>query len=154
MEEKIIHTFWENKRRYGSRRIVKAAFNRNRISRYKAGKCSENGLTAINPAALYLRLRTVAMLIPLANLLLTETGKPDEVWVEIYLYPPGWWEMGLSGCLDGPVFQKDHWLAPGLPYAGIVDTTAFRRLGTANQARPYCSFRQRWSMPATTSKTD
>ncbi len=49
MEQKIIHSFRENKRRYGSRRIVKELHSTgNRVSRYKAGKVlRDNGLKAI-----------------------------------------------------------------------------------------------------------
>ena len=51
MEQKIIHSFRENKRRYGSRRIVKELHSiGDRISRYKAGKVlRNNGLKAIQP---------------------------------------------------------------------------------------------------------
>ena len=65
MEEKIIHTFRENKRRYGSRRIVKdLCSSGNRISRYTAGKVLRaHGLKLFNPVASFPGLLIAGTLI-------------------------------------------------------------------------------------------
>jgi transposase InsO family protein len=93
MEQKIIHSFRENKRRYGSRRIVKELHSTgNRISRYKAGKVlRENGLKAIQPRSFVPKTtdsRHAYAISP--NLLLDRImpEQPDEVWVGDITYIP------------------------------------------------------------------
>ena len=93
MEQKIIHSFRENKRRYGSRRIVKELHSTgNRISRYKAGKVlRDNGLKAIQPRSFVPKTtdsRHAYAISP--NLLLDRImpEQPDEVWVGDITYIP------------------------------------------------------------------
>jgi putative transposase len=93
MEQMIIHSFRENKRRYGSRRIVKELHSTgNRISRYKAGKVlRENGLKAIQPRSFVPKTtdsRHAYAISP--NLLLDRImpEQPDEVWVGDITYIP------------------------------------------------------------------
>ena len=93
MEQKIIHSFRENKRRYGSRRIVKELCSTgNRISRYTAGKVlRENGLKAIQPRSFVPKTtdsRHAYAISP--NLLLDRSmpKQPDEVWVGDITYIP------------------------------------------------------------------
>jgi len=93
MEQKIIHSFRENKRRYGSRRIVKDLRSvGNRISRHTAGKVlREHGLKAIQPRSFV--PKTTDSRHPYAispNLLLDRAmpEQPDEVWVGDITYIP------------------------------------------------------------------
>ena len=93
MEERIIHSFRENKRRYGSRRIVKELHSTgNRISRYTAAKVlRDNGLKAIQPRSFVPRTtdsRHAYAISP--NLLLDRAmpEQPNEVWVGDITYIP------------------------------------------------------------------
>jgi putative transposase len=93
MEQKIIHSFRENKRRYGSRRIVKELHSTgNRISRYKAGKVlRDNGLKAIQPRSYVPKTtdsRHAYAISP--NLILDRVmpEQPNKVWVGDITYIP------------------------------------------------------------------
>jgi putative transposase len=93
MEQRIIHSFRENKRRYGSRRIVKELHSSgNWISRYTAAKVlRDNGLKAIQPRSFVPKTtdsRHAYTISP--NLLLDRAmpKQPNEVWVGDITYIP------------------------------------------------------------------
>jgi putative transposase len=93
MEQKIIHSFRENKRRYGSRRIVKDLHSSgSRISRYTAGKVlREYGLKAIQPRSFVPKTTDSRHSYAISpNLLLDRAmpTQPDEVWVGDITYIP------------------------------------------------------------------
>lgn len=93
MEQKIIHTFRENKRRYGSRRIVKDLCSMgSRVSRYKAGEVlRKHGLKAIQPRSFVPRTTDSRHPYPISpNLLLDRSmpSQPNEVWVGDITYIP------------------------------------------------------------------
>lgn len=93
MEQKVIHIFRENKRRYGSRRIVKELRAQgNPISRHTAGKMlRDNGLKAIQPRSFVPRTTDSRHPYPISpNLLLDRTmpKAPNEVWVGDITYIP------------------------------------------------------------------
>jgi len=86
MEQKIIDTFREHKRRYGSRRISKSLGNKGeKASRYKVSKTlRQYGLKAIQPRSFVPKTtnsRHTYQISP--NLLLDrpKPGKPNEIWV-------------------------------------------------------------------------
>ena len=85
MEQTIIDTFQEHKRRYGARRIAKALQAHQPVSRYKAGKVLHKyGLKAIQPRSFVPKTtdsRHTYKISP--NLLLERAAphKPDEVWL-------------------------------------------------------------------------
>lgn len=86
MEQKIIDTFHEHKRRYGSRRISKSLGNKEgKASRYKVSKTLRKyGLKAIQPRSFVPKTtnsRHTYQISP--NLLLDrpKPGKPNEIWV-------------------------------------------------------------------------
>ena len=86
MEQKIIDTFHEHKRRYGSRRISKSLGNKEgKASRYKVSKTlRQYGLKAIQPRSFVPKTtnsRHTYQISP--NLLLDrpKPGKPNEIWV-------------------------------------------------------------------------
>ena len=86
MEQKIIDTFHEHKRRYGSRRISKSLGNKGeKASRYKVSKTlRQYGLKAIQPRSFVPKTtnsRHTYQISP--NLLLDrpKPGKPNEIWV-------------------------------------------------------------------------
>lgn len=93
MEQKIIDTFREHKRRYGSRRIAKTLQSpEEKVSRYKAGKVLRKyGLKAIQPRSFVPKTtdsRHTYKISP--NLLLDRAmpQKPNEVWVGDITYIP------------------------------------------------------------------
>lgn len=86
MEQQVIETFQEHRRRYGSRRIASALQSEGEaVSRYKAGKVlNQYGLKAIQPRSFVPKTtdsRHAYTISP--NLLLDRTmpQKPNEVWV-------------------------------------------------------------------------
>ena len=86
MEQKIIDTFREHKRRYGSRRISKAIQARGeKISRYKAGKVLHKfGLKAIQPRSFIPKTTNSRHRYTISpNLLLDKAlpQLPNQVWV-------------------------------------------------------------------------
>lgn len=86
MEHKIIDTFREHKRRYGSRRISKTLHAEGeQISRYKAGKVLHKyGLKAIQPRSFIPKTTDSRHSYKISpNLLLdrAQPQKPNEVWV-------------------------------------------------------------------------
>lgn len=93
VEQKIIHTFRENKRRYGSRRIVKdLSAGGNRISRHKVAEVLKmHGLKAIQPRSFVPKTTESRHPYPISpNLLLDRPmpEQPDEVWVGDITYIP------------------------------------------------------------------
>ena len=93
MEQKIIHTFRENKRRYGSRRIVKdLCASGSRISRYKVAEVLQmHGLKAIQPRSFVPKTTESRHPYPISpNLLLDRAmpEQPNEVWVGDITYIP------------------------------------------------------------------
>ena len=93
IEQKIIDTFREHKRRYGSRRITKALQQAGEtVSRYKAGKVLHKyGLKAIQPRSFVPKTtdsRHAYKISP--NLLLNRAMPhgPNEVWVGDITYIP------------------------------------------------------------------
>jgi len=93
MEQKIIDTFREHKRRYGSRRITKTLQSAGEmVSRYKAGKVLRKyGLKAIQPRSFVPKTtdsRHAYKISP--NLLLDRAmpQKPNEIWVGDITYIP------------------------------------------------------------------
>ena len=93
MEQQIIDTFQEHKRRYGSRRISKALqANGETVSRYKAGKVlHKHGLKAIQPRSFVPKTtdsRHPYRISP--NLLLAQPmpGQPNKIWVGDITYIP------------------------------------------------------------------
>lgn len=84
MEQTIIDTFQEHKRRYGARRIAKTLQAHQPVSRYKTGKVlHKHGLKAIQPRSFVPKTtdsRHAYKISP--NLLLERAAphKPDEVW--------------------------------------------------------------------------
>ena len=86
MEQKIIDTFREHKRRYGSRRICKAIqAEGEKISRYKAGKVLQKfGLKAIQPRSFVPKTTDSRHSYTISpNLLLDKAlpRQPNQVWV-------------------------------------------------------------------------
>lgn len=86
MEDKIIETFREHKRRYGARRITKALQGDGEtISRYKAGKVlNKYGLKAIQPRSFVPKTTDSRHAYKISPNLLLERAmpqKPNEVWV-------------------------------------------------------------------------
>jgi transposase InsO family protein len=93
MEQMIIHSFRENKRRYGSRRIVKELHSMgNRISRYTAAKVlRDNGLKAIQPRSFVPKTTDSRHAYTISPNLLLNRGmpeQPNEVWVGDITYIP------------------------------------------------------------------
>jgi len=93
MEHQIINTFWEHKRRYGSRRISKALQSCGQaVSRYKAGMVlRSNGLKAIQPRSFVPKTtdsRHTYAISP--NLILDKAlpQDPNKVWVGDITYIP------------------------------------------------------------------
>jgi transposase InsO family protein len=93
MEQKVIDTFQEHKRRYGSRRISKAiGAQGTRVSRYKAGKVLHKfGLKAIQPRSFVPKTtdsRHRYIISP--NLLLDRNlpQQPNKTWVGDITYIP------------------------------------------------------------------
>jgi len=93
MEQQIIDTFREHKRRYGSRRISKALQQQGEtVGRYKAGKVLRKyGLKAIQPRSFVPKTtdsRHAYRISP--NLLLNRAmpSKPDRIWVGDITYIP------------------------------------------------------------------
>ena len=93
MEQQVIHTFKEHKRRYGSRRIVSTLQAEGEsVTRYKVGKVLKKyGLKAIQPRSFVPKTTDSRHLWPISpNLLLDRSlpKKPDEVWVGDITYIP------------------------------------------------------------------
>jgi transposase InsO family protein len=93
MEQQIIQTFREHKRRYGSRRIASTICSEGEVvSRYKAGKVlNKYGLKAIQPRSFVPKTTDSRHSYSISpNLLLDREmpNKPNEVWVGDITYIP------------------------------------------------------------------
>ena len=93
MEQQVIHTFQEHRRRYGSRRIVAALQAEGQsVTRYKVGKVlTKYGLKAIQPRSFVPKTTDSRHSFRISpNLLLdrSQPHKPDEVWVGDITYIP------------------------------------------------------------------
>jgi transposase InsO family protein len=107
MEQKIITTFQEHKRRYGSRRISKALqLAGEKLSRYKAGRIlNKHGLKAIQPRSFVPKTTDSRHAYKISPNLLLEAAmpqKPNEIWVGDITFIPiagGNWAY-LAGWMD------------------------------------------------------
>jgi putative transposase len=93
MEEQVIGVFWQNKRRYGSRRIVAELRTQDlKISQYKARKLLfKNGLKAIQPRSFVPKTTNGRHPYRISPNLLKERPAPvtiNEVWVGDITYIP------------------------------------------------------------------
>lgn len=93
MEQKIIDTFREHKRRYGARRIVKTLQSEGEtISRYKAGRIlKKHGLKAIQPRSFVPRTTDSRHPYKISPNLLLDIAMPQEpnkIWVGDITYIP------------------------------------------------------------------
>ena len=92
-EKKILEVFKEHKRRYGTRRIVKALSKEGvKVGRYKVSKLlRENGYKAIQPRSFIPKTTNSRHRYPISPNLLLERSppvSPDEVWVGDITYIP------------------------------------------------------------------
>ena len=93
MEQKIIDTFRQHKRRYGSRRISKSLqANGEPVGRFKAAKVMRrHGLKAIQPRSFVPKTTDSRHRYPISpNLLLEKVSpkRPNEIWVGDITYIP------------------------------------------------------------------
>jgi len=93
MEQQIIHTFWEHKHRYGSRRISKTIeSNGEKLSRYRASKVLRKfGLKAIQPRSFVPKTTQSRHPYAISPNLLLERGFPQMInliWVSDITYIP------------------------------------------------------------------
>jgi transposase InsO family protein len=93
MEKDVVDIFRQNKRRYGSRRIVKALSQQGqKISRYKAGKLLRlNELKAIQPRSFVPKTTNSRHTYDISPNLLKDSGAPtqtNQVWVGDITYIP------------------------------------------------------------------
>jgi transposase InsO family protein len=93
LEEKVVQTFQEHRRRYGSRRIASAIRSAgDKITRYKAGAVLKRyGLKAIQPRSFVPKTTDSRHSYAISPNLLLERPlpkKPDEVWVGDFTYIP------------------------------------------------------------------